>query len=224
MRLILIGPPGSGKGTQAKLLAERKGLCHFGMGDILREAVLLASPAGRQAAPYVQRGELVPDTVVNQMVAERFARRDCPDQFVMDGYPRTRAQAVAFYQVLQGRSLKLDGAVQLRVDDEDIVHRLSGRRICPVCNTPYHVVGQPPRVPGICDKDGAALVQRADDREEIIRERLRIYHENSADLLCYYGDRGLLRDVRGEGSIETIYQNILRALDQESVRKLGQGP
>src|SRR6516225_4628079 len=116
MRLVLIGPPGSGKGTQGKLLAARKQLCHFGMGDLVREAVRLGTPAGRVAGPYVQRGELVPDTIVNQMVAERFTRLDRPARFVMDGYPRTRGQAVAFDQVLLGQAVHLNGVVQLLVD------------------------------------------------------------------------------------------------------------
>jgi adenylate kinase len=212
MRLILIGPPGSGKGTQAKLLAERKKLCHFGMGDILREAVRLATPAGRQAAPYVLRGDLVPDTVVNQMVAERFRGDDATGCFVMDGYPRTQVQAIAFDQLLAELPLSLDAAVQLVVDDDEIVRRLSGRWVCPKCHTPYHTVSNPPRTAGLCDRDRQPLMQREDDREEIVRERLRVYHRTNADLLDYYRDRGLLRQVRAEGGIEDIYHEILRAV------------
>jgi adenylate kinase len=213
MRLVLLGPPGSGKGTQAQLLAERNGLCHLGTGDLLREAVHLGTPAGREAAPYVQKGDLVPDSLVNRLVAERFLQNgECPRRFVMDGYPRTRSQAVAFDEFLAGLSLTLQAAVRLVADDEEIVRRLSGRRVCPRCGTPYHPVSKPPRVPGVCDLDGAALVQRDDDREEIVRERLRVYHQTHDDLLRYYREHGLLREVPGEGGIEDIYQNILRAV------------
>jgi adenylate kinase len=212
MRLSLIGPPGSGKGTQAKLLAEGQRLCHFGMGDLLREAVRQDTPAGREAAPFVDKGDLVPDALVNQMIAERFGRDDCTGRFVMDGYPRTRAQAVAFDRLLADLGLRLDAAVQLVVDDDEIVRRLSGRWVCPVCHTPYQSVSSPPRVPGLCDKDGQALIQREDDLEEIVRERLRVYHRTSADLLAYYREHRLLREVRAEGSIDEIYQKILGAV------------
>jgi adenylate kinase len=212
MRLILIGPPGSGKGTQAKLLAEREHLRHFGMGDLLRDAVQRGTMAGRAAAPYVLRGDLVPDAVVNQMIAEHFEGNGPVERFVMDGYPRTREQAVAFDQVLGGLGAGLDAAVQLQVDDEEIVRRLSGRWVCPLCHTPYHVVSNPPRVAGVCDKDGSALTQRADDREEIVRDRLRVYHGTTRDLLQYYRDRGLLRQVPGRDGIEGIYQQLLRAV------------
>jgi adenylate kinase len=212
MRLVLTGPPGSGKGTQAMLLAERNNLCHFGMGDILREAIQHGTPAGREAAPFVQRGELVPDVVVNRLIGECFGRDDRPRRFVMDGYPRTVGQAVAFDQVLHNAELDLDRAVRLVVEDDEIVRRLSGRRTCPRCKATYHTISKPPRVPDICDNDGSVLVQRDDDREEIIRERLRVYHYNNADLLRYYRERGLLRDVPGEGGIETIYEDILRAV------------
>jgi adenylate kinase len=214
MRLILIGPPGSGKGTQAQLLAERRRLCHFGMGDILREAVRQDTPAGRQAAPYVLKGELVPDALVNRLVAERFTlNQDCPTNFVMDGYPRTRAQAVAFDQMLHDLSLGLDAAVQLVVDDEEIVRRLSGRWICPNCHTSYHTLSRPPKVAGICDVCGAALSQRPDDREEIVRERLRVYHRTNGDLLGYYQERGLLKQVPAAGGVEETYQRIVKAVD-----------
>jgi adenylate kinase len=212
MRLILIGPPGSGKGTQAKLLAERKGLCHFSTGDILREAVRLGTPAGRQAAPFVRKGDLVPDALVNRMVAERFLHHgECPTRFVMDGYPRTESQAASFDQFLGSLYLRLQAAVLLVVDDEEIVRRLGGRYVCPECSTPYHLISRPPKVPGVCDLDGAALVQRDDDREEIVRERLRVYHRTHDDLIGYYREHGLLREVPGEGGVEDIYQNILRA-------------
>jgi adenylate kinase len=216
MRLILVGPPGSGKGTQAKLLSERLGLAHIGTGDILREAVRLGTPAGRQAEPYVKGGQLVPDSLVNDLVADRFRRDDRPDRFVMDGYPRTLAQAASFDQVLRQQFLDLDAVLLLVVDDDEVVRRLSGRWSCPnvACKATYHVTKKPPRVPGICDECNAVLVQREDDREETIRRRLKVYCQNTVDLIPHYRSQGLLREVSGEGDIESIYARIEQALKQ----------
>jgi adenylate kinase len=213
MRLILLGPPGSGKGTQAKLLSERQGLVHIGTGDILREAVRIGTPTGRLAAPYVQSGRLVPDDLVNELVAERFRRDDRPERFVMDGYPRTLAQAASFDQVLRQQFLDLRSVVLLTVPDEEIVRRLSGRWSCPnpTCRATYHVTKKPPRVAGVCDECGTRLTQREDDREETIRERLRIYHQNTAELVPHYRNQNLLHEVAGEGDIDTIHAAIVRA-------------
>jgi adenylate kinase len=208
MRLILLGPPGSGKGTQAKLLSERRGLAHIGTGDILREAIRDRTPAGRLAEPYVKSGELVPDDLVNELVADRFRRDDRPESFVLDGYPRTLAQAASFDQVLRQQFLDLDSVVLLVVDDEEIVRRLSGRWICPKCKATYHIRTKPPRKPGICDECGSALVQRVDDKEETIRQRLKIYHHNTAELIAHYRSQNLLREVSGQGDIETIYSHL----------------
>jgi adenylate kinase len=214
MRLILVGPPGSGKGTQAKLLCERLGLAHIGTGDILREAVRLRTPAGLRAEPYVASGQLVPDDLVNELVADRFRRDDRPERFVLDGYPRTRAQAASFDQVLRQQFLDLSAVVLLRVDDEEIVRRLSGRWSCPVCKATYHATLKPPRVPGKCDVCGNALIQRVDDREDTIRERLRVYHQNTEGMIDHYRAQGLVREVDGVGDIETIYRNIVQASEQ----------
>jgi adenylate kinase len=214
MRLILLGPPGSGKGTQAKLLCERLGLVHISTGDILREAVRRNTPAGRLAQPYMVSGQLVPDDLVNEMVADHFRREDRPERFVMDGYPRTLAQAASFDQVLRQQFLNVDTVVQLLVDVEEIVARLSGRWSCPVCQTTYHVRYKPPRVPGICDLDGTPLVQREDDREDTVRRRMAVYHENTEPLVEYYCGQGLLRQVNGSGDVEMIYARIVQALGQ----------
>jgi adenylate kinase len=214
MRLILLGPPGSGKGTQAKLLCQRLGLAHISTGDILREAVRLKTPAGRLAQPYLDSGQLVPDDFVNEMVAERFRRDDRPEKFVLDGYPRTLAQAASFDQVLLQEFLSLDAVIQLKVDVEEIVRRLSGRWSCPKCKTTYHTVFNPPRVPGICDQDGTPLVQREDDKEETVRRRMVVYHENTEPLVDYYRLQLLLREVSGTGDIEAIYARIVQALGQ----------
>src|SRR5713226_3477344 len=195
MRLILLGPPGSGKGTQAKLLSERLGLVHIGTGDILREAVRLGTPAGRLAEPFVKSGKLVPDDLVNELVADRFRREDRPEHFVMDGYPRTLAQAASFDQVLRQQFLDLDAVVVLLVSDEEILRRLGGRWICPKtdCKASYHVRTKPPRVPGICALCGTTLLQRDDDKPETIRRRLQVYRQNTKELIPHYERQGLDR-------------------------------
>lgn len=215
MRLILIGPPGSGKGTQAKLLTQHLGLAHIATGDILREAIRLGTPAGKKAEPYVKGGQLVPDELVNELVADRFRRPDRPERFVMDGYPRTLAQARAFDSVLAEQGLNLSGVVYLEVDDEEIVRRVSGRWICPKCQTPYQLQSHPPRKPGYCDyHPEEKLIQRPDDREETVRERLRVYRASTVELIPYYRQRGLLREVLGQGDVETIFHAIEKAIQE----------
>ncbi len=214
MRLILLGPPGSGKGTQAKLLSTRLNLVHIGTGDILREAVRLKTPLGQRVESYLDAGQLVPDDLVNELVAERFLREDRPECFVMDGYPRTLAQAASFDQVLRQQFLDLTAVVLLSVDDEEIVRRIGGRWSCPQCKAAYQTHANPPRVAGICDVCGSKLEQRPDDRAETVRERLRVYYENTAPLISYYRAQGLLHEVPALGAIEDIYANIVHVLNQ----------
>jgi adenylate kinase len=214
MRLILVGPPGSGKGTQAKLLCSRLGLVHISTGDILRDAVHNGTKLGGEVESYMASGRLVPDDLVNEVIAERFRRYDRPERFVMDGYPRTLAQAASFDQVLRQQFLDLTAVILLLVDDEEIVRRLSGRRSCPNCKRTYHEVFNPPRQRGVCDQCGSQLVQRPDDREETVRERLRIYHQSTMEIIPHYRAQGLLREVRGAGEIEDIYEAIVQQLKQ----------
>jgi adenylate kinase len=219
MRLILLGSPGSGKGTQAKLLSDRLGLTHVGTGDILREAMRLGTPAGRQAAPYVNKGQLVPDDLVNALINERFDQSDRPEHFVMDGYPRTLAQAKSFDTVLKRNALNLGAVVFVKVDDELIVQRLSGRWSCPTCKSTYHKLLKPPVKAGICDLDGEPLIQRADDQEATVRERLRYYHQNTVDLIPYYRQKGILHEVSGEGPVEQVYSRIQKVLTPKASSK-----
>jgi adenylate kinase len=214
MRLILLGPPGCGKGTQAALLSQRHNLEHIGTGDLLRAAIANKTPAGLRAQPYVVSGQLVPDDLVNEIIAERLARPDRPERFVLDGYPRTLAQAQALDALVKRYNLPLTAVVHLNVSDEEIVRRLSGRWSCPKpgCMATYHTIRNPPKVPGICDRCGTKLVQREDDKEETVRARLVVYHKNIQEIIPHYSRQGLLREVCGEGEIEQIYQAIMVAL------------
>lgn len=211
MRLILIGPPGSGKGTQAKLLSKRLGLTHIATGDMLRTAISQGTPAGKKAKPFVENGRLAPDDLVNEVVAERF-RSDPQPQFVFDGYPRTAAQAAVLDTLLNELGSHLDAVVLLNVDGEEIVRRATGRRICPRDQTPYHIISNPPKVPGKCDICDAELIQRPDDREDTVRGRSQLYLDSLLELQPYYQRKGLLKEVQGQGDIEAIYGAILQAI------------
>jgi adenylate kinase len=215
MRLILLGPPGCGKGTQAQLLCQRNGLEHIGTGDILREAIRQRTVAGCRAKPFVDAGKLVPDDLVNDVIAERFCRDDRPERFVMDGYPRTLAQAAAFDQVLRQQFLDLTAVVLLQVSDEEIIGRVGERWSCPKpgCKATYHTQKKPPKVPGICDNCGTKLVQREDDNPETVRARLLVYHGNTEALVSHYRAQGLLHQVAGHGPIEEVYANIIKVLN-----------
>src|SRR5262249_47746289 len=194
-----------------KLLSERLGLVHIGTGDILREAVRLGTPHGREVQPYVESGRLVPDDLVNELVADLFRQEPRPECFVLDGYPRTLAQAASFDQILRQQFLDIQAVIHFQVDDEEIVRRLSGRWICPKCGATYKVAKRARRKPGFCDECGPALIQREDDQEATIRRRLALYHKSTAELIEHYRRTGLVREVKGEGEIEEIYQRILRA-------------
>jgi adenylate kinase len=215
MRLILLGSPGSGKGTQATLLSDRLGLVHIGTGDVLRESIRNGMPAGKQAEPYVTQGKLVPDSLVNEMVNSCFHSDDRPQSFVMDGYPRTLGQAESFAAVLHQHALDLDAVIFVQVDDEAIVKRLGGRWSCPRCKATYHMVYCPPRSDGMCDNHPEAptkLIQRVDDREDTVRERLRLFHANTINLIPYYRNKGLLREVNGDLDVEQVYSQIIQAV------------
>lgn len=214
MRLILIGPPGSGKGTQAKLLSERLGLCHFSTGDSLREAIARDTPEGRRAKTFMSAGQLVPDDLVNDIVRVRLHGPERPDQFVMDGYPRTLGQAIAFDGVLKAEKLPLRAVILLNVADDEIVRRLGQRWTCPnsTCGAVYNAAFMPPKNDGHCDLCGTELYQREDDKPATIRKRLQVFHSLHDDILHHYQKQGFLVEVDGVGDIESIYENIIRAL------------
>jgi adenylate kinase len=216
MRLILLGPPGCGKGTQAKLLAERLNLQPIGTGDILREAIRLETPAGVKAEPFVKGGQLAPDSLVNDLVAELFYNGGRPERFVLDGYPRTLAQGASFDQVLRQVFLDISAVLHFVVLDEEIINRLSRRWICPnpTCKTVYNAAQFPAHMEKRCKRPDCnqLLVQRPDDREETVRERLRVYHRNTEELVEHYRRQGKLLDIQAQGEVEVVYARIMKAL------------
>jgi adenylate kinase len=189
-------------------------LTSVGTGDMLREAIRRRTEVGLQVEPLMRQGLLVPDPVVNEAVAELFRGPNRPRCFVMDGYPRTYSQAVAFDALLKQQLLELDAVVNLSIPDDEVVRRISGRRCCsnPTCGVCFHVEARPPKVPGTCDKCGSPLILRDDDREETVRRRLREFHRNTNDLLAHYRRAGLLRDVSATDPVDAIYANIVKAL------------
>jgi adenylate kinase len=211
MRLVLVGPPGSGKGTQAGLLRERLGLFYIGTGDLLRDAIRRKTDLGRKVEPIIRAGRLVPDATVNELVAELFRQPDHPEKFVCDGYPRTRAQAVSFDALLRQECLDLHCVVLLDVSDEEVVRRMSARRVCEcaACARVYNVILSPPKVAGICDKCGCKLIQREDDKVETIRERLRVYHEHTDDLLDHYREQRLLVEIPALQDPNEVHRQIV---------------
>ncbi len=207
MRLVLLGPPGSGKGTQGAKLAEALGVPRISTGDILRRNVASGTELGKKAKAFMEAGGLVPDELVIAMTAERLKETDARKGFVLDGFPRTIAQAEALATLTP-----LDAVVNLFLEPEELVKRSAGRRVCPKCESVYHLVSNPPRKAGICDKCGTALVTRPDDREEVVRKRIETYERQTAPLVQYYKERGLLREVYASGVIDEIGERIRDAL------------
>ena len=212
MNLILLGPPGAGKGTQAARLTERFGIPQIATGDILRGAVQDRTPLGIKAKEYMDAGSLVPDEVVIGIVRERLQQPDCEQGFILDGCPRTEAQAEALKATQKGMGRQLDAVISLEVDEEALVRRLTGRRTCRNCGRGFHVEFDPPRQEGVCDACGGELYQREDDREETIRNRLRVYREQTSPLISYYQGEGLLTSIDGMQAIDAVQARILEAL------------
>jgi len=215
--IILLGPPGAGKGTQAKAIVARYGIPQISTGDILRENRAQGTELGKRAAAIMDRGELVPDELVCDMVAARLAQPDCARGFILDGFPRTVKQAEWLDGLLakSAASTPAPVVISLKVDYNDILRRLAGRRSCPACGRIYNVYFQPPRVPDVCDVDGSKLVARQDDSEAVISERLKAYEKQTLPLADYYRRRGRLREVSGDASVEQVTAEILKAIEHD---------
>ena len=208
MKLILLGAPGAGKGTQAEVLCKKLGIPSISTGNILRAAIKDGTPTGLKAKSYIDAGALVPDEVIIGIVDERLARDDCKNGYILDGVPRTIAQAEA----LEKAGIVFDCVVSLEVSDETIMERMSGRRVCPDCGASYHVVAVPPKQEGLCDKCGGKLIQRKDDAPETVKSRLEVYHKETEPLKAFYAERGLLKTVENQPTVEANSQAILRVL------------
>jgi len=212
VRLVLLGAPGAGKGTQAKKLIEKYGMPQISTGDLLRAAVAAGSDLGKEAKSFMDKGELVPDSVVLGMVEERLHQDDCKDGYILDGFPRNTAQAGALDQMLDKLGMPLDAALSVNVPLEDLMKRLTGRRTCKGCGQMYNIYFSAPSVEGECDKCGGELYQRDDDQEATIQKRLQVYQEQTAPLIDYYSGKGILKSVGGTGGIDEIFDNVVATL------------
>lgn len=210
--IVLLGPPASGKGTQATRLHEDLGLSHIASGDLFRENLKNETELGLKAKEYMDRGALVPDDVTIAMVMDRLGRPDCADGALLDGFPRTIAQAEALDEALSDQGYGIDAVPYIAVPDDVLVDRVSGRRICRDCGESYHVKFNPPEEPGVCDKCGGELYQRDDDKPETVRKRLEVYWKQTSPLIDYYRDKGLLVEIDGDQSIDTVTEELREAL------------
>ena len=208
MNLILLGAPGAGKGTQGELLFEKLHIPTISTGNMLREAMKNETPLGKQIKQYMDEGSLVPDDVIITLIEDRVAQPDCQNGFILDGVPRTLAQAEA----MEAKGIKIDHVVSLEVDDGEIANRMSGRRVCTKCGASYHIVNNPTKTEGICDLCGSAVTIRKDDEPETVQHRLDVYHAKTEALKDFYKQRGLLRLVYGSQSIMDTHQDVLKAI------------
>jgi adenylate kinase len=211
--VIFLGPPGAGKGTQAKELAHRYGVPHLSTGDMLRENIAKGTPLGAKAKPLMERGELVPDSLVLKMVAARIERPDCSHGFVFDGFPRTVAQAQYLGELLKQHGFRQPVVIHFAIDPGLLMRRITGRRMCKVGGEIYNLFERPPKVPGKCDNDGGELQQRPDDREEVVAPRLQAYQKQTAPLVAYYRRLGRLREVDAAKSVDEVARRVLEVVD-----------
>jgi len=203
--LVFLGPPGAGKGTQAKLLSQRMGFLHLSTGDLLREAVKNQTPLGKKAKEYMDRGELVPDELIVQLIEETMPK---DGNVILDGFPRTVNQALALEEMLKGKGEKISKVLFFDVPDEVIIDRLSGRRVCSKCGAVYHVKYNPPKVEGVCDLCGGNLMQRDDDKEDVVKKRLEVYRKQTQPLIEFYQDRSIIYRLDAEKGVEELFEEV----------------
>jgi len=220
MRIVLLGPPGAGKGTQSKQLAAKLGLPHISTGDLLRQNVAQDTELGRQAKGFMDKGLLVPDELVTGMLSERFSRQDVKNGFILDGYPRNLKQAQALAQVLSSRSMKIDVVFDLACSEPVIIQRLTGRLVCRSCGANYHATNMPPKAAGVCDSCGGTLYQRSDDTEATIRKRLAVYTGEVASLLDFYQKAGVLHRVDADEPAAVVLEKMVRIVRQNDSLKV----
>lgn len=212
MRLILVGPPGAGKGTQAVHLAEHYAIPHISTGNIFRENIKNSTQLGQLAQSFLDKGELVPDSVTNEMVRDRLGQADAANGFLLDGFPRNTAQADELNKILIEKSMPLDAVLELKIENSEIIRRLSGRRTCRNCSASFHIDFEKPKVAGVCDACQGELYQREDDKEEVIARRLEVYTEQTAPIIDYYSKAGLLKSISALGDVAEITQLAIKSL------------
>ena len=212
MKIIMLGAPGAGKGTQAKQIADKYSIPHISTGDIFRANIKNGTELGKKAKQYMDQGALVPDELTCDLVMDRMQQDDCKNGFVLDGFPRTIPQAEALDAALEKINEKMDYAIDVDVPDENIVNRMSGRRACLNCGATYHLISIPPKVEGICDRCGSEIVLREDDKPETVQKRLKVYHEQTQPLIDYYKNQGILKSVDGTQPMDEVFKAIVTIL------------
>ena len=212
MKIIMLGAPGAGKGTQAERIAEKYQIPHISTGDIFRANIKQGTELGMKAKSYMDQGLLVPDSLTVDLVMDRISQEDCKNGYILDGFPRTIPQAECLTEALKARGEKMDFAIDVHVPDENIITRMSGRRACPGCGSTYHIVYAAPKAEGVCDKCGSALILRDDDKAETVKKRLAVYHEQTQPLIDYYRREKILHTVDGTKELEHVFKDITEIL------------
>ena len=212
MKIVMLGAPGAGKGTQAKMIAEKYTIPHISTGDIFRANIKEGTPLGLEAKSYMDQGKLVPDELTVKILLDRVAKDDCKNGYVLDGFPRTIPQANVLKEALAKQNDKIDFAINVDVPDENIVRRMSGRRACVTCGATYHIEHVPPKTDGVCDKCGSALILRDDDKPDTVLNRLKVYHDQTQPLIDFYNNEGILKEVDGTIDVKDVFESIVKIL------------